>query len=201
MMHSPVFCFDLDGTITNAELLPLIARRTDLEDEITALTRATIEGDIPFETSFRLRCRLLADVPISSVRDIAADVPLNEDIVEFIHARPESCAVATGNLDVWVEPILERLGCRAFSSTAVTVGDVLIGVDRALFKADAVEELRTEHPLVVAIGDGMNDVPMFEAADVAVAFGGVHPPAQAARDASDFVAMNGDGLCKLLTSL
>jgi len=178
MMHSPVFCFDLDGTITNAELLPLIARRTDLEDEITALTRATIEGDIPFETSFRLRCRLLADVPISSVRDIAADVPLNEDM-----------------------PILERLGCRAFSSTAVTVGDVLIGVDRALFKADAVEELRTEHPLVVAIGDGMNDVPMFEAADVAVAFGGVHPPAQAARDASDFVAMNGDGLCKLLTSL
>ena len=201
MTRRTLYCFDLDGTVTDAELLPLIAAETDLEDEITALTRATIDGTIPFDTSFRLRCRLLADVPVSKVRAIAATVPLNDDVVEFIRARPEDCTIATGNLDLWVEPILDHLGCRSFTSTALAVDDVLLGVDRTLYKADAIEVLREDDTLVVAVGDGMNDVPMFEAADVAVAFGGVHPPADAAIDAADFVAMNGAGLCQLLTSL
>lgn len=196
-----VFCFDLDGTITSEELLPVIARETDLEDEITALTTATISGEIPFETSFRLRCQMLSSVPISRVREIVDDVPLDEEIVAFIQARPTRCAVATGNLDVWVEPILERLGCRAFTSTATTVGDELIEVDRALFKGHAIEALRRDFPFVVAIGDGMNDVAMFEQADIGVAFGGVHPPADAARQAADFLTMNGAGLCRLLNSL
>lgn len=196
-----VFCFDLDGTITSAELLPLIARQTDLEDEITALTQATITGSIPFETSFRMRCHMLSTVPISQVRDITSTVELDEHIVAFIQQQPERCAIATGNLDIWVEPILDRLGCRAFTSTATTDGDELVDVDRTLFKGDAIETLRRDFPFVVAIGDGMNDVPMFEAADVAVAFGGVHSPAEAAREAADYVTTNGDGLCRLLSSL
>lgn len=196
-----VYCFDLDGTVTSAELLPLIARDTDLEDEIAALTYATISGSIPFETSFRLRCRMLADVPISRVQQIARGVPLDDDIVRFIQQRPRNCAIATGNLDVWVQPILDDLGCRVFTSTAVVVDDELVDVDTTLFKGDAVEALREDFPLVVAIGDGMNDVPMLEAADISVAFGGVHRPADAAREVADYVTTNGSGLCRLLTSL
>lgn len=196
-----MYCFDLDGTITDAEILPLIATETDLEDEITALTKSTIEGSIPFDTSFRLRCRLLGEVPVSRVREITSTVPLNADIVRFIQQRQEDCVVVTGNLDLWVEPILDRLGCRAFTSTALSEDDVLWGVTDTLYKADAIEALQDDDTLIVAVGDGMNDVSMFEAADVAVAFGGVHPPAEAAIDAADFVAMNGAGLCQLLTSL
>lgn len=196
-----VYCFDLDGTVTSAELLPLIARDTDLEDEIAALTHATISGSIPFETSFRLRCRMLADVPVSRVQQIARGVPLDDDIVEFIRRRPRNCAIATGNLDVWVQPILDDLGCRSFTSTAVVVDDELLDVDTTLFKGDAVSALREDFPLIVAIGDGMNDVPMLEAADISVAFGGVHRPADAAREVADYVTTNGRGLCQLLTSL
>ena len=41
------YCFDLDGTLTRQELLPLIASSVGLEDEISVLTQATIDGLLP----------------------------------------------------------------------------------------------------------------------------------------------------------
>ena len=55
---STAFCFDLDGVVTSQELLPLIAEELGYYEEIKALTDATIKGIIPFESSFRLRCRI-----------------------------------------------------------------------------------------------------------------------------------------------
>lgn len=55
------YCFDLDGTLTRQELLPLIASSVGLEDEIEVLTQATIDGFLPFDKSFKLRVRLLRD--------------------------------------------------------------------------------------------------------------------------------------------
>ena len=70
--------FDLDGTITSQELLPLMAAELDLYEEISALTRATINGLIPFEQSFKLRCKLLSDVPTKKVQEVADKVKLND---------------------------------------------------------------------------------------------------------------------------
>ena len=46
----------------------------DLYDEISALTQATINGLIPFERSFKLRCKILSDVPVKKVQEIAQKV-------------------------------------------------------------------------------------------------------------------------------
>ena len=81
------YCFDLDGTITAQEILPLMAAELNLYDEISALTKATIDGLIPFEQSFKLRCKLLSDIPINKVQEIASNIKLNEMIVEFIKVQ------------------------------------------------------------------------------------------------------------------
>ncbi|MBN0217485.1 HAD-IB family phosphatase, partial [Pseudomonas aeruginosa] len=94
-------------------------------------------------------------------------------IQAFISARPRQCFVVTGNLDLWVEPVLERLGVRSFTSRARMRDGCLEGVEEILHKGDAVTSLRGEFERIVAVGEGMNDVPMFEAADLRVAYGGV----------------------------
>ncbi|MDE4996833.1 hydrolase, partial [Francisella tularensis subsp. holarctica] len=43
-----VFVFDLDGTLTKNETLPVIARYFCIEDEISKLTAETVKCNIPF---------------------------------------------------------------------------------------------------------------------------------------------------------
>jgi phosphoserine phosphatase len=195
------FCFDLDGTITTTEILPCVASELGVSDEIATLTRATMDGHIDFESSFRLRCVVLGQVPPERIDAIVAHVPLNEAILSFIKTHRENAFIVTGNLDIWIRTIAERCGCEAFSSHATYEG-IHLRLQKVLCKADAVAALRKRgFDEIVAIGDGANDVPMFSAADVAIAYGGVHPPAASARAAAHYVIHEGDSLCRLLTAL
>lgn len=195
------FAFDLDGTVTCEELLPLIAAELSLTREMAVLTGLTLSGQIDFRDSFRLRCAVLRSVPISRVQAIVAEVSLAPDVERFIRSRPDDCYLVTGNLDVWVAPVVARLGCRAFTSVAVREADALLDVDTVLCKSEPVEGLRSAYDRVVAVGDSVNDIPMFEVADVGVAFGGVHDPASLLHDVADYVVYREDALCRLLSTL
>jgi len=192
------FCFDLDGTVTRDEILPILSREIGLFEEIAALTEATIKGVIPFRNSFLLRCRLLSEIPVSRVQEIVKEINLHEEIARFIQSNCDRSFIITGNLDVWVCGLVKSLGCRCLSSRALVEGDKLKSIGHVLNKGAAVREIRGQFGKVVAIGDGMGDVPMFEEADIRVAFGGTHQPVQTLIEFSDFVTYNEKSLCRLL---
>lgn len=200
-MKDTAFVFDLDGTVTRQELLPIIATQLGVSSEMRLLTELTLNGSIPFEDSFRLRCAILKSVPISEVRSLVADVELDPDIVQFIAENQNRCFIATGNLDCWIEPIITRLGCKAFTSEAVVEGDELKAVHKVLRKNTAIQTLKDSFERVIAIGESVNDLPMFEVADVGIAFGGVHSPSDSIIRASSYVTYSGESLCRLLNTL
>lgn len=196
------FCFDFDGTVTDRELLPYLAESLDLADEIGVLTKATIEGHLDFRRSFKLRCRLLSSIQVSKVHELVKDVCLQPELSEFIQARADRCAIVTGNLDCWIGPyVAEHLGCRLVSSRAEVRDDQLVRVDDVLDKGAAIQALRREFgwDRVVCIGDGMNDVPMLEQADIAVAYGSIHDPCKAAVEAAHYIVHNPRSLCNLIS--
>src|SRR3954447_23497974 len=78
------FLFDLDGTITRQEILPEIASAVGLQDEIAALTRRTMAGELPFASSLRRRVEILRQVPVSDVRRIIAGVDIDPYIAAFL---------------------------------------------------------------------------------------------------------------------
>ena len=198
---STAFCFDLDGTVTKDEILPVLSREIGLFEEISALTEATVRGVIPFRRSFLLRCRLLAEIPVSRIQEIISDIRVNDEILSFIRGNRNNCYIVTGNLDVWVAPLVDRFGCRFFCSTADIHADRLVGVNGVLDKAQAISEIRTWHSKIVAIGDGMGDVRMFEHSDVRIAFGGTHRPIQTLMKLANFVSFHEKSLCNLLFTL
>lgn len=200
-MIRTAFAFDLDGTITQEELLPVMAIQLNLEHEMRTLTKLTLSGAIPFDDSFRLRCAILRAVPISTVQQIVSQVALAPETSAFIQNNRDTCFVVTGNLDLWIAPIIDRLGCRSFSSTGLPDGDHLIGVAEVLDKSEAIPHIRRRFDRVVAIGDSVNDIPMFYESDISVACGNVHEPAVGLQQISDYVTYDERSLCRLLNTL
>ena len=196
-----IYCFDLDGTVTSQELLPLMAAELDLYDEISALTQATINGLIPFERSFKLRCKLLSDVPIKKVQEVAEKVKLNESIVQFMKENKDNSYIVTGNIYEWIQPIIEKIGCKIFCSKGKFDNDKLSGLEKIIDKGEVVKELRGSDKSIISVGDGMGDVLMFQESDLSIAYGGVHEPIETLRKVSNYIVYEENSLCRLLNTL
>ena len=199
-MSEYIFLFDLDSTITKVEVLPEIAKTIDMEAQMRSITDKTMKGEIPFDRSFSNRIEFLKAVPVSTVAEIVANVPLNEKIVEFIRENADRCYVVTGNLDAWIAGLMDKLGMseHCICSKATVENDYIVGVEKILDKAEAIKAF--DKPFV-AIGDGNNDAPMIEAAEIGIGFGGVREIAPAVLQCATHATYSEDKLCQFLKQL
>lgn len=192
------FVFDLDGTVTKAEILPIIAKEIGLEKEMAELTRRTMDGELPFELSFTQRVDMLKDIPISKVQKIAGAVPVSDAILNFMRQRRNRCIIVTGNLDVWIEKLVEKIGITCFCSIADYKQDQLLGIKKIFNKKDVFGKILRP---VAAIGDGNNDIEMLVNADIPIAYGGVHNPAPTLLEIVSHVIYDDRKLCQFLRQL
>lgn len=67
-MSDYIFVFDLDSTITQKEILPMISERIHKEKEMCELTEATMRGEVSFEHSFLQRVHILKEINILDIK-------------------------------------------------------------------------------------------------------------------------------------
>ena len=199
-MHPPLYAIDLDGTVTAEEILPRLAKELGIEEEIRLLTRLTLDGTLDFEASFRLRFHILRSLDIPTAQRVVAQTPLDPHILAFIREHAGQCVILTGNLDRWIEPLMRTLGC-AFRCSTSREEDGRLVLESVLDKGAAMRELAGTHRKTVAIGESVNDIPMFAEADCGVAYGGVHAPVPELLRLARHSAYDGESLCRLLRSL
>lgn len=167
-----VFLFDLDSTITKQEILPTIAKNFGLYEEMSALTERTMRGELPFKQSFLQRVELLKSIPVSNVCKLIGEIELNERLVEFITKYRNRCYVVTGNLDIWIEDLIKKIGMEnnTFCSKALVEDDYIRDVLSIVDKNAVISQMVLPF---VAVGDGNNDAEMIEAAEIGIGYGGV----------------------------
>ena len=200
-MNNRVFLFDLDATVTKEEILPALAEQVGLLEEMREMTEKTMRGEIPFQSSFQARVEMLKTIPVSRVAEIVEKTPLNEELVQFIRTHASRCYIVTGNIDVWIEKLIKRIGLpmsHCYWSSASVSDDYITSVNSVVDKEKIAKQFVVP---VVEVGDGSNDAEMVRLADVGIGYGGVRPVAYSLMCNATHVICDEHRLCSFLHML
>ncbi len=195
------FIFDLDGTVTKQETLPIISKYFGIEAEIDKLTEETVKGNIPFIESFIRRVYILGQLPINEVSDLLETVDIYQKVGSFILQHKENCIIATGNLECWVDKLAKKVGCCCYCSDGIIEDNKVVKLTRILRKENLVERFKSEGEKVVFIGDVNNDVEAMRLADISIASGLTHMPAKGVLSIADYLVFSEEALCRQLNQL
>ena len=195
------FLFDLDGTVTSIETLPVISEHFGCTEQILELTAKTVQGNVPFVESFIRRVNILGDYSVNEISDLLAKVPLYGNIAKFIDDHKEDCIIVTGNLTCWCEGLFKKIGCKCYGSEAECIDDKVIKLKSILRKEQIVEQYKSLGETVVFIGDGNNDLEAMRQANVSIAVGLTHNPAQSLMSICDYIIFNENALVRQLRQL
>lgn len=174
---------DVDSTLIQDEVIELLADFAGSRAEVALITEATMRGELDFEQSLRTRVATLADLNENVLERAFNQVRLSVGAVELIsavHAAGGRVGAVSGGFTQILEPLAKQLNLDYSRANTLEVVDGkltgnLLGriVDRAA-KAEALLEWATdfgEEPMwVAAIGDGANDLDMFEASGLSFAY-------------------------------
>lgn len=195
------FLFDMDGTVTSCETLPLIASYFDIESRINDLTRETIQGNIPFIESFIRRVNILGEFPVSKISALLSTAPLYPKVATFIKENRKDCVIVTGNLRCWCEKLGTLIGCKGYYSECEVRNDKIVKLSSILRKEDIVDQYKMLGETVVFIGDGNNDLEAMRHANISIAAGLTHNPAKSLYAITDYIVFSEEALCRQLNQL
>ncbi|MCC6868033.1 MAG: phosphoserine phosphatase SerB [Burkholderiales bacterium] len=200
-----VVAMDMDSTLITIECIDEIADMKGIKPEVAAITRSAMRGEIDFAESLTRRVALLAGLPAADLARVYDErlriSPGAARMLAAFRAAGAATALLSGGFTFFTDRLQARLGFDvAIANVFEMRGDRLTGritgaIVDANGKAAALRELAAKHRghdgLVVAIGDGANDLPMFAAADVSIAYRAKPIVRAAATCALDFCDLSG----------
>jgi phosphoserine phosphatase len=175
--------FDMDSTLIRNEVIDELAKLAGVGEQVSAITEATMRGELDFRASFRKRVALLKGLPVSALDTVRQNVPLMDGADRLIGTLKRlgyKTAILSGGFTFMAHELQRRLGIDYVGANELDIQDGLVTgevvgeiVDGAR-KAALLEKIATEHDLtmeqVIAVGDGANDLPMLSIAGLGIAF-------------------------------
>ncbi|MFM2384384.1 MAG: hypothetical protein RL166_258 [Actinomycetota bacterium] len=174
---------DVDSTLIQDEVIELLADFAGTRDEVAAVTESAMRGEIDFEESLRSRVATLAGLDESIIEKTIDEVRLSlgaRELIAAVHAAGGRVGAVSGGFEQILAPLAKQLNLDYYRANVLEIVDGkltggLIGkiIDRKA-KAEALVEWAKdfgENPdWCAAIGDGANDLDMFEVAGLSFAY-------------------------------
>lgn len=174
---------DVDSTLIQDEVIELIADHAGVRDDVEAITRRAMEGELDFAASLRERVALLAGLPADVLDTVAETVRYTPGARTFVRTLKRlgfTVAIVSGGFTAITDRLAKDLGItHAYANTLTITDGIITGelsgdiIDRAgkaavLRRIAAHEQIPLEQ--TVAVGDGANDLDMLAEAGLGIAF-------------------------------
>jgi phosphoserine phosphatase len=179
-----VVAIDMDSTLITIECIDEIADMVGVKPEVAAITASAMRGEIDFGQSLVRRVALLAGLPVTALERVYNErlklSPGAERMLAGFKAAGARTLLVSGGFTYFTDRLKARLGFDETESNTLEVADdrltgrVVPPIADAHAKAASLARMRARCAanggIVVAIGDGANDLPMLKAADVSIAY-------------------------------
>jgi phosphoserine phosphatase len=174
---------DGDSTLTATEGIDLLADIAGVGKQVADITARAMDGHLDFAQSLRERVSTLQGSPETIIAEATSKVYLSEGAHALCAALKDAgwfLGVVSGGFIPMLRPFVDELGIDHLVANQLEIDNGLLTgrviepiVDRPA-KAAWLRQWAAEHSIpldhTVAIGDGANDLDMFAAAGISIAF-------------------------------
>ena len=175
---------DMDSTLITIECIDEIADFIGIKPQVSAITASAMRGEIDFRESLTRRVALLAGLNVATLQRVYDErlrlSPGAERMLAGFRRAGAQTLLVSGGFTFFTDRLKVRLGLDHAVANTLEISDgKLTGrIEGTIVDAQAKAAAFARHGqalagpdgLVVAIGDGANDLPMLAQAAVSVAY-------------------------------
>ena len=176
---------DMDSTIVTSETLDELAACAGIKDQVAAITTRAMAGELDFEGALRERVAMLKGLSEDALEKTMAGVELTPGAKTLAATMKKNGAhliLISGGFDYFTERvralagfdenISNQLGVNGGKLTGTVEGVIVDKTVKQTTLFEATKKRGLDRSETMAVGDGANDGPMIEAADLGVAYRG-----------------------------
>lgn len=184
---------DMDSTLIQAECIDELAAEVGLKEPVAAITERAMNGELDFESALRERVALLKGLPESVIQQVWKRLllmPGAETLTQVMRKQGAKTVIVSGGFTPFTQRLCDRLEMDAHHANTLGVangvltGEVVPPILGREAKRDTLKRyqqaLNISTDVILAAGDGANDLAMVQAAGLGVAFRAKPVVAQAA---------------------
>lgn len=199
-----VICFDMDSTLIQTEVIDELAIRAGMGNKVKKITELAMQGKIDFEESFKQRVKLLKNLNVSVMEEIAKNLPVTEGLERLMSILKKlgyKTAILSGGFTYFANHLKDKYQFDYVYANNLEIkdghltGNYIDPIIDAKKKAELLKQIAQNEKIdirqTIAVGDGANDLLMLEAAGLGIAYNAKPKVIEAAETSLSNVGIDG----------